>query len=108
MYTLGSDFVPPPIHSGGLRYHGKTPILSSLVKHGLVTPRAFEQKQVFEAGRLFLRTEGVLPAPESSHAILAAVEEANRTGGKPRNIVVCLSGHGYLDLQGYADVLALD
>lgn len=106
MYTLGSDFVPPPIHSGGLRYHGKTPILSSLVKHGLITPRAFEQQKVFEAGQLFLRTEGVLPAPESSHAILAAIEEAGR-GGKPRTIVICLSGHGYLDLQGYADVLGL-
>ncbi|RDG39827.1 TrpB-like pyridoxal phosphate-dependent enzyme [Streptomyces corynorhini] len=108
MYTLGSDFVPPPIHSGGLRYHGKTPILSSLVKHGLVTPRSFDQQEVFEAGQLFLRTEGVLPAPESSHAILAAIEEARRgTSGAPRNIVICLSGHGYLDLQGYADVLGL-
>jgi tryptophan synthase beta chain len=106
MYTLGSDFVPPPIHSGGLRYHGKTPILSSLVKHGLITPRSFEQQEVFEAGRLFLRTEGVLPAPESSHAILAAIDEAKQ-GGKPRTIVICLSGHGYLDLQGYADVLDL-
>jgi tryptophan synthase beta chain len=110
MYTLGSDFVPPPIHSGGLRYHGKTPILSSLVKHGLITPRAYEQDEVFAAGRLFLRTEGVLPAPESSHAVLAAIKEATDAsqGTRPRDIVVCLSGHGYLDLQGYSDVLSLD
>ncbi|MCX5210094.1 TrpB-like pyridoxal phosphate-dependent enzyme [Kitasatospora sp. NBC_00240] len=109
MYTLGSDFVPPPIHSGGLRYHGKTPILSSLVKNGLVTPRSFDQQDVFEAGRLFLRTEGVLPAPESSHAILAAIKEVRNTpaGDRPKNIAICLSGHGYLDLQGYADVLDL-
>ncbi len=108
MMTLGSDFVPPPIHSGGLRYHGKTPVLSALVKHGMVAARAFEQRDVFEAGRLFLKTEGVLPAPESSHAILAAIEEANGgICGRARTIVICLSGHGYLDLQGYADVLGL-
>jgi tryptophan synthase beta chain len=109
MYTLGNDFVPPPIHSGGLRYHGKTPILSSLVQHGLITARAFDQQEVFTAGQTFLRTEGVLPAPESAHAILAAIDEVRNTpaGTAPRTIVICLSGHGYLDLQGYADVLDL-
>ena len=108
MYTLGNEFVPPPIHSGGLRYHGKTPILSALVKNGLVTPKAFDQDDVFAAGQTFLRTEGVLPAPESSHAILAAIEEATDPAHtEPKTIVICLSGHGYLDLQGYADVLDL-
>jgi tryptophan synthase beta chain len=108
MYTLGNTFQPPPIHSGGLRYHGKTPILSGMVKHGLVTPRAYEQDEVFAAGRTFLRTEGVLPAPESAHAILAAIREATEPGPRaPRTVVLCLSGHGYLDLQGYADILSL-
>jgi tryptophan synthase beta chain len=108
MYTLGSDFLPPPIHSGGLRYHGKTPILSALVKNGMIEPRAFAQQDVFTAGQLFLKTEGVLPAPESSHAIVAAIREAqNPARVDPCTIVICLSGHGYLDLQGYSDVLAL-
>lgn len=106
MYTLGSDFMPPAIHSGGLRYHGKTPILSAMVKHGLVTPRDFGQEDVFRAGQLFLKTEGVLPAPETSHAILAAIEEAKEDSGATKTIVICFSGHGYLDLPGYADVLS--
>jgi len=109
MYTLGSDFLPPPIHAGGLRYHGKTPVLSALVKHGMVVPRAFGQREALEAGRLFLQTEGVLPAPESCHAVRGAIDEATSdVPGRVRTIVICLSGHGYLDLQAYTDVLGLD
>jgi tryptophan synthase beta chain len=108
MYTLGSSFIPPPIHSGGLRYHGKTPILSALVQHGLVEATALNQDEVFAAGRLFLKAEGVLPAPETAHAILAAIQAAtDPSHTEQKTIVICLSGHGYLDLQGYADVLGL-
>jgi tryptophan synthase beta chain len=109
MYTLGHRFQPPPVHSGGLRYHGKTPTLSYLVKHKIVTPRAYSQRAVFEAGQLFLEHEGVLPAPESAHAVLAALDEARSatTEGRRRVIVFCLSGHGYFDLAGYKDVLGL-
>jgi tryptophan synthase beta chain len=107
MYTLGSDFLPPPIHAGGLRYHAKNPVLSVLVKHRIVGSRSYPQDEVFTAGQLFLRTEGILPAPESAHAVLAAIEVAR--GARHENhrpvIVFCLSGHGYLDLQGYMDVL---
>jgi tryptophan synthase beta chain len=107
MYTLGHDFQPPKIHSGGLRYHGKTPVLSALVKNGIVETRTVSQPSVFEAGRILLTTEGILPAPESSHAIKAAIDlAANAKAGDV--IVVCLSGHGYLDLKGYADELALE
>jgi tryptophan synthase beta chain len=107
MYTLGSDFLPPPIHAGGLRYHAKNPVLSALVRHGMVRGRSYPQADVFTAGQLFLRTEGVLPAPESAHAVLAAIEVARRAGQERHRpvIVFCLSGHGYLDLQGYMDVL---
>ncbi|MGH9346363.1 MAG: TrpB-like pyridoxal phosphate-dependent enzyme [Vicinamibacterales bacterium] len=109
MYTLGHRFQPPPVHAGGLRYHGKTPTLSYLVKEKIVMPRAYSQRSVFEAGRLFLACEGVLPAPESSHAVLAAIDEAERATAEHcrRVIVFCLSGHGYLDLAGYKDVLGL-
>jgi len=110
MYTLGHRFVPPPVHSGGLRYHGKTPVLSALVKNNVVGTRTYGQREVFDAGRLFLKTEGVLAAPESAHAVLGAIDaarEASRTGHK-QVIVFCLSGHGYLDLKGFSDVLDLD
>lgn len=107
MYTLGHRFVPPPVHSGGLRYHGKTPILSALVKNELVQSRTYSQREVFEAGRLFLMTEGVLAAPESAHAVLGAIDAAKNASEK-KVIVFCLSGHGYLDLKGYSDVFDLD
>lgn len=107
MFTLGHDFKPPSIHSGGLRYHGKTPLLSALVKHKLVQSRTVSQASVFRAGQLLLRTEGILPAPESSHAIKAAVDIA--TDAKSDDvIVICLSGHGYLDLKGYSEELQLE
>ena len=103
MYTLGKDFVPPPIHAGGLRYHGMAPLVSHLVKKGLVEARAYPQNQVFRAAELFTKTEGILPAPESAHAIAAVVEEAleaRRTGQK-QTILFNLSGHGFLDINSY-------
>ena len=110
MYTLGHRFVPPPVHSGGLRYHGKTPVLSALVKNDVVGTRTYSQREVFDAGRLFLRTEGVLAAPESAHAVLGAIDAARDASkaGRKQVIVLCLSGHGYLDLKGFSDVLDLD
>ncbi|WP_116810497.1 TrpB-like pyridoxal phosphate-dependent enzyme [Steroidobacter cummioxidans] len=107
MYTLGHDFQPPKIHSGGLRYHGKTPVLSALVKNKIVATKTVSQPSVFEAGQILLKTEGILPAPESSHAIKAALDIASNANAQDV-IVVCLSGHGYLDLKGYADELSLE
>ena len=104
MYTLGRDFLPPEIHAGGLRYHGKTPILSLLVNKKVVSPVAVSQEKAFHAGKLFFESEGILPAPESSNAIaqvLVEVENATRHRRTP-TIIFCLSGHGYLDLEGYA------
>ncbi|MGE5646914.1 MAG: TrpB-like pyridoxal phosphate-dependent enzyme [Acidobacteriota bacterium] len=103
MYTLGHDFVPPGIHSGGLRYHGASPLASNLVKSGLVDARAYRQLPVFEAAVKFAQFEGILPAPESAHAIRAAIDEAlaAREEGRPRVILFCLSGHGHFDLSSY-------
>lgn len=104
MYTLGKDFIPAPIHAGGLRYHGMAPLVSQLVKMGIVEPRAYEQDRAFQAARLFLKTEGVLPAPESAHAVAAVVEEALRAKQEKaeRTILFNLSGHGFLDINAYA------
>lgn len=107
MYTLGAAFIPPPIHAGGLRYHGCAPSLSVLVNDGIVKPVALEQKECFEAGVTFARTEGIIPAPESTHAIKAAIDlavEAKRKNEK-KIIAFNLSGHGLLDLNGYANFL---
>jgi tryptophan synthase beta chain len=103
MYTLGHDFVPPGIHAGGLRYHGASPLMSHLLRHGHMEARSVSQVPVFDAAVLFARAEGILPAPESSHAIRAAVDEAlaAREEGKQRNILFCLSGHGHFDLASY-------
>ncbi len=103
MHTLGRDFVPPAIHAGGLRYHGMAPLVSHLVKIGLVEARAYSQKQIFAAAELFLRTEGILPAPESAHAIAAVIEEAleAKKSGKEIHILFNLSGHGFLDINAY-------
>jgi tryptophan synthase beta chain len=108
MYTLGHDFVPPGIHAGGLRYHGASPLLSHLLQLGYLEARAVNQLPVFEAAVQFARTEGILPAPESSHAIRAAVDEAiaAREEGKKRVILFCLSGHGHFDLGSYEKFLA--
>ncbi|MBI4468273.1 MAG: TrpB-like pyridoxal phosphate-dependent enzyme [Acidobacteria bacterium] len=109
MYTLGHQFLPPKIHSGGLRYHGKSPILSLMVKKGLVRAIAIEQERAFEVGGLFYECEGVLPAPESAHAIAATIDAAKlaKAEGRKKDIVFCLSGTGYLDLRGYADMFGL-
>ena len=108
MYTLGHDFVPPGIHAGGLRYHGASPLLSHLVSLGHIEAKSYSQVPVFEAAVDFARTEGILPAPESSHAIRAAVDEAiaAREEGRCRTILFCLSGHGYFDLAAYENYLA--
>ena len=104
MYTLGMDFIPPPIHAGGLRYHGMAPLVSHLVKLGIVTPRACSQEKVFDAAALFMKTEGILPAPESSHAIATVIDEAlaAKKEGKERVILFNLSGHGFLDITAFA------
>ncbi len=103
MHTLGKDFVPPPIHAGGLRYHGMAPLVSHLVEMGIVEARAYSQKEVFESARFFLKTEGILPAPESAHAIKAVIDEAieARKEGKKKVILFNLSGHGFLDISAY-------
>ncbi len=100
MHTLGHGFMPPPIHAGGLRYHGDAPIVCNLVNDGIVEAQAYYQKDCFEAARLFMATEGYLPAPETSHAIQAAIEEARKA--EPGQVIVFLySGHGLLDLSAY-------
>jgi tryptophan synthase beta chain len=100
MHTLGHAFMPAPIHAGGLRYHGEAPIVSNLMAEGLVDARAYYQGDCFEAAMLFLRTEGFLPAPETSHAIASAIDVAKTA--KPGSCVVFLySGHGLLDLASY-------
>ncbi len=103
MYTLGHDFIPPQIHAGGLRYHGMAPTVSHLHKLGLIDAIAYPQSKVFEAAVLFARNEGIVPAPESAHAIRAAIDEAiqAREAGKKRVILFNLSGHGLLDLPSY-------
>ncbi|WP_297058903.1 TrpB-like pyridoxal phosphate-dependent enzyme [Thermosulfurimonas sp.] len=103
MYTLGHTFEPPGIHAGGLRYHGDAPLVCQLVKAGIVKPRAYPQTACFEAAVLFARTEGIIPAPETSHAIRAAVDEALRCRetGEERVIVFNFSGHGHFDLAAY-------
>lgn len=108
MYTLGSDFVPPGIHAGGLRYHGASPIQSQLLHDGLIEAKAYGQLAVFEAAVMFARAEGIVPAPESAHAIRAAIDEAlaAREAGERRTILFNLSGHGFLDLSAYDAYLA--
>jgi tryptophan synthase beta chain len=107
MYTLGHKFMPPSIHAGGLRYHGMSPMVSHALKLGLMEAEAYHQTKVFEAGTLFARTEGIVPAPESAHAIASVVEEAvkARESGKKRVILFNLSGHGLLDLSAYETYL---
>jgi tryptophan synthase beta chain len=108
MYTLGHKFMPPPIHAGGLRYHGMSPMVSHALKLGLMEAEAYHQTKVFEAATQFARTEGIVPAPESAHAIAAVVEEANRARetGTKRVILFNLSGHGLLDLSAYETYLS--
>jgi len=103
MHTLGHTFVPAGIHAGGLRYHGMAPLISQAVGLGLIEPRAYPQRTVFEAALLFARSEGLIPAPETAHAVRAAIDEAleARASGDERTILFNFSGHGFLDLAAY-------
>jgi tryptophan synthase beta chain len=108
MHTLGHDFVPQPIHAGGLRYHGMSPLVSLLKEHGYIEARAVHQTATFEAGVRFARAEGILPAPEPTHAIKIAIDEALRAKAEGRATVILfnLCGHGHFDLGAYERYLA--
>jgi len=108
MYTLGHDFVPPPLHAGGLRYHGDAPLVCALVHSGLVEARAYGQNDAFAAALQFARTQGIIPAPEAAHAVRATIDEAlsAREAGEHRTILLGLSGHGHFDLSAYDAYLA--
>jgi tryptophan synthase beta chain len=101
MYTLGHDFIPPGIHAGGLRYHGMSPIVSAMVREKIVEPMKLQQLECFEAGVLFSKTEGIIPAPETCHAIRGAIIEATRDLNDPKTILFNLSGHGLIDMGSY-------
>ncbi len=101
MYTLGHDFIPPGIHAGGLRYHGMAPIVSAMVREKIIDPIKVHQMECFEAGVLFARTEGIIPAPETCHAIRGAIIEATRELDKPQTILFNFSGHGLIDMASY-------
>ena len=103
MYTLGHDFIPPEIHAGGLRYHGMSPIISKCVEDGIMEAEAYQQKACFESAVLFAKSEGIICAPESSHAVHGAVKEAlqAKEEGKEKTILFNLSGHGYFDMSSY-------
>jgi tryptophan synthase beta chain len=105
MYTLGHTYVPPGIHAGGLRYHGMAPSVSALVDHGDIEARAVQQLATFDAAVRFSKAEGIIPAPESAHAIRAAIDEALicKQEGKKRVIAFNLSGHGHFDMTAYED-----
>ncbi len=101
MYTLGHDFIPPGIHAGGLRYHGMAPIVSAMVEEKIITPVKLQQLECFQAGVLFAKTEGIIPAPETCHAIRSVIIEATREPEKPQTILFNLSGHGLIDMASY-------
>jgi len=107
MHTLGSDFTPPKIHAGGLRYHGVAPTISALVEEGRIKARAYEQLEVLQAGILFAKAEGVIPAPESAHAIKAVIDIALEAKKKneSQSIIFNLSGHGHFDMAAYGALL---
>ncbi len=108
MHTLGSQFVPPGFHAGGLRYHGMAPIISHLMELNLIEARAHHQNECFEAGLQFAKTEGILPAPESNHAVKGAIEQALicKEAGESKTILFNLSGHGHFDMSAYSEYLA--
>ena len=103
MYTLGAGYIPSPSHSGGLRFHGMSPIVSKLYHDGYIEARAVEQTSVFEAATMFARSEGTLPAPESAHALRAAIDEALRCRetGEKKTILFGLTGTGFFDMTAY-------
>ncbi len=108
MYTLGHDFIPPPIHAGGLRYHGMSPLVSQAVHEGLLRPHSIHQLECYNSGVLFAKTEGIIPAPETTHALASAIQEAKKAKeeGKEKVILFNLSGHGMMDLTGYEKFFA--
>jgi tryptophan synthase beta chain len=103
MHTLGHDFIPAPIHAGGLRYHGIAPSISVLRSENQLEAKAYNQIEAFDAARLFLQTEGIIPAPEPSHAIKAVIDEALKCKetGEEKTIAFVLCGHGHFDMQAY-------
>lgn len=107
MHTLGSTYIPPGFHAGGLRYHGMAPLVSHITDLGLVKPRSYQQKACFEAGLQFAKAEGIIPAPEANHGVRAAIDEALRCKeeGVSRTILFNLCGHGHFDMQAYRDFL---
>lgn len=107
MYSMGHDFIPPSDHAGGLRYHGMSPLVALLVHEGIVEARSVEQNDIFKSGLTFARTEGIVPAPETCHAVKVGIDEALecKKTGEEKNIVINFSGHGLLDLTGYGDYL---
>jgi tryptophan synthase beta chain len=108
MHTLGSTFMPPGFHAGGLRYHGMAPLISHVKELGLIEARAYHQTKCFEAGVMFARAEGIVPAPEANHAVRGAIDEALlcKQEGVSRTIVFNLCGHGHFDMQAYTDYFA--
>ncbi len=108
MHTLGSTFVPPGFHAGGLRYHGMAPLVSHIKELGLIDAVAYRQTECFAAGLLFARNEGIVPAPEANHAVKGAIEEAlkAKAEGKEKTILFCLSGHGHFDMGAYSEYFA--
>lgn len=108
MYTLGHNFVPAPIHAGGLRYHGAGAIVSQLLKDQLIEARAEKQLACFEAGVLFAKTEGIIPAPEATHGIATAIAEAQaaKEAGESKTILFNLCGHGHFDMAAYESYFA--
>ncbi len=110
MHTLGHDFIPEPIHAGGLRYHGMSPLMSHVYELGLIEAVAKNQNECFAAGVQFARTEGIVPAPEPTHAVAACIEEARRCAetGEEKVILTALCGHGHFDMGAYDRYLAGD
>ncbi|OQB12215.1 MAG: Tryptophan synthase beta chain [Candidatus Omnitrophica bacterium ADurb.Bin205] len=108
MFTLGHNFVPEPIHAGGLRYHGMAPLVSHAIRDGLLSPRAYDQVKCYNSAFIWAKTEGTIPAPETSHAIACAIEEAIKAKkeGKKKVILFSYSGHGLMDLTGYEKFLS--
>ena len=106
MHTLGHDFIPPPIHAGGLRYHGMAPTLCLLANEGGVRVEAYNQVEVSEAASMFVRAEGIVSAPEPAHAIRAAINEALRCRETGEEVILfLLCGHGHFDMMGYGELL---
>ena len=107
MHSLGHSFIPPPLHAGGLRYHGMAPQVSQLITEGILEPRAYPQLATYEAGMLVTRTEGFIPAPETNHALACVVDEAKKAKeeGKEKVILFNFSGHGLIDLGAYEEFL---